>query len=143
VVAYSFQPRFVAPILDGRKTHTLRAGRRRHAAIGETMQLYTGMRTTSCRKIGEAICDRIYAVQLMFDHRTPIVFYHPLPIARGAYLRDHERPVVDKPDPDAFARSDGFTDFADMREFWFQTHDLRHGAEWHGFLIGWKDFSCA
>lgn len=42
MVAYSFQPRFAAPIEQGLKTHTLRAaGKRRHARVGEALQLYS------------------------------------------------------------------------------------------------------
>lgn len=51
MVAYSFQKQFVAPILSGIKRQTIRSERRRHARPGETLQLYTGMRTRHCTKI--------------------------------------------------------------------------------------------
>ena len=53
MVAYSLKPRFIPPILSGAKRQTIRAiSRRRHAIPGETLQLYTGMRTKQCRLIG-------------------------------------------------------------------------------------------
>ena len=46
VVALNFKQQFIPPILSGAKRQTIRAiGRRRHAIPGETLQLYTGMRT--------------------------------------------------------------------------------------------------
>lgn len=52
MVAYNFQSRFAGPIKRGEKSHTIRKnGKRRHARPGEPLQLYTGMRTKSCKKI--------------------------------------------------------------------------------------------
>ncbi|MCI4661449.1 MAG: hypothetical protein MRY63_06450 [Neomegalonema sp.] len=52
MVAYNFKDQFVQPISLGIKRQTIRrASRRRHAAVGELVQLYTGMRTKGCRKI--------------------------------------------------------------------------------------------
>jgi hypothetical protein len=48
MVAYSFNPIFVGPILAGTKRQTIRAERKRHARPGEAMQLYTGMMRWWC-----------------------------------------------------------------------------------------------
>ena len=67
MVAYSFRPRFIEPILGGRKRQTIRAiGRRRHARPGDPLQLYAGMRTRNCRLIGRAICIDVVEVGLRF-----------------------------------------------------------------------------
>lgn len=77
MVAYSFKRQFVAPIALGLgiacpngfapaagvvrpKRHTMRStGKRRHARPGEGLQLYWGMRTKSCLKIGDAKCIKV------------------------------------------------------------------------------------
>ena len=50
--AYTFQSRFAPLVASGEKRQTIRAiGKRRHAAVGDRIQLYTGMRTKACRKL--------------------------------------------------------------------------------------------
>ena len=59
MVAYSFMEQFQRPILQGTKRHTLRAprtGRARHARVGDELQLYFGLRTKACRRLGTAHC---------------------------------------------------------------------------------------
>ncbi len=41
---YNFKARFVPFVLDGSKTHTIRAKRRYPAKPGDTLYLYTGLR---------------------------------------------------------------------------------------------------
>jgi hypothetical protein len=59
MVAYSFQKQFVPAIISGKKRQTIRAfGKRRHAYVGEPIQLYVGMRTKQCAKIiPDQICN--------------------------------------------------------------------------------------
>src|SRR5579859_6979563 len=94
MVAYSFRPRFVAAIKIGLglpvqiedrdpesttmllpKRQTIRAvGDKRHAQPGEKIQLYTGMRTKHCRKIGEAVCVSVQAIEFNVNqHSMPIM----------------------------------------------------------------------
>ncbi len=57
--AYGFQLRFVPFIEEESKNCTVRAlrfGKVPHVKPGGTMQLYTGLRTKQCRKIGDATC---------------------------------------------------------------------------------------
>ncbi len=58
MVAYSFKQRFLDPIVSGTKTQTIRGnGKRRHARVGDSLQLYCGMRTKACMKIiADPIC---------------------------------------------------------------------------------------
>ena len=57
MVAYNFKKQFAALVESGEKKQTIRAiGRRRHAAPGNALQLYTGQRTKSCRKLLDAVC---------------------------------------------------------------------------------------
>lgn len=138
MVAYSFKPRFVNPILKGLgqlsldpagpivphvhpKRQTIRAvGKRRHARPGETLQLYTGMRTRQCRKIGEARCVDVLPIRI-------VVREHSMPISLdGAHVGGGRS--------QDFARADGFTGIEDMHEFWKREHGL---GTFHGLLIRW------
>ena len=105
MVAYSFKARFAPPILDGTKPGTIRADRKRHARPGEIMQLYTGMRTRSCKLIMRAPCTKVWPVRILLERRPEII--------------DGPEKVENL---DAFAVSDGFADFDDMARFWHDNH---------------------
>lgn len=120
MVAYSFRPRFVDPILAGTKRQTIRSiGLRRHAMSGQQLQLYTGMRTKQCRLIGRAECLRCEGIKLSFVHH-------------GGVITESLGHLVDL---DGFARSDGFADWDDMRAFWRAEHG--EPAEWSGIIVTW------
>lgn len=132
MVAYSFQSRFIEPILAGSKRQTIRADRRRHARAGEELQLYAGMRTRHCRLIARASCQSVTPVRLTF-HRGhgPLVFH-----VGGQVLSADEM--------EAFAVADGFGaggGFAvlDMCAFWLDRHGPR-GEDmltFSGWCIAW------
>ena len=68
--AYSFQERFIPFIEEGSKNCTVRAlrlGRVQHVKPGQTMQLYTGLRTKQCRKIGNATCFGVKKIEIKRD----------------------------------------------------------------------------
>lgn len=122
MVAYSCQKRFEAPIEQGFKTQTIRAhGRRRHARIGERVQLYVAMRTKQCRLILEATCIAVHDCRLVFERSC---------LTRATI---DGQPIKDI---DAFATSDGFTDAAEMGKFWEDQHGLTDGF-FDGVLIEW------
>lgn len=144
MVAYSFQKMFAEDIRFGLKWHTVRGERKRHARPGETMQLYTGMRTKHCKRIIED--PKVEAVQ-------PIMLGFEPPCVLIEVMIDGQRRH-----PSTFAALDGFrgwrfrvpakwTGHADdrwsqgpaeaMGAFW------RHNAgmfvpEWQGWIIQWQ-----
>lgn len=135
MVAYSFKKRFVTPIKVGLgqiehipgteyvpKRQTIRAiGKRRHARPGETLQLYSGMRTKQCFKIGEARCKAVRRIRIdVREHSMPtsIEGQH----IGGGRLRD-------------FAQADGFAHAEDMLAFWKENHGL---GVFDGILIEWE-----
>lgn len=140
MVAYSFNKRFVSPIRVGLgikihhepgdahvytpKRQTIRAtGKRRHARPGETLQLYHGMRTKQCFKIGEARCTDV----------VPIIIRVPRDDAwLSVKIADEPEKLAD----DAFAQADGFASVEDMWLFWRQEHPLVR--TFTGFLIRWE-----
>lgn len=106
MVAYSFKGRFAQPILDGTKIGTIRDDRKGHghAKPGQALQLYTGMRTTSCRLVARETCCHVFPVVLAFRQRAVAVSVHGV-----------SKPIVDL---NAFAIADGFASFDEMTTFW-------------------------
>lgn len=134
MVAYSFKPQFEEPIATLAKRQTVRGHRRRHARVGEPMQLYCGMRTRHCRKIltPDPVCTALLTIRIDLDKRHPEMIVAMQ--IDGGWLSDAE--IED------FAVADGFgSGLADgfarrrMGEFWIEEHD------WNGFmgaLIRWE-----
>jgi hypothetical protein len=126
MAAYNFQERFVGPILSGTKTQTIRpVGKRRHAKPGERLQLYTGMRTASCRKILEEdpVCLQVQSVELNF---LPTDVSNWLIAVDGQFLL---REAFDE-----FASRDGFNSIEEMAETFRKLYD---GARDDMLLITW------
>lgn len=132
MVAYSFKKRFAPPILlgltpgpltEGMKRQTIRNDRKRHARPTEELQLYTGMRTSSCLLLGKPICTAVAPVRLILGHV-------------GLVEIDGEPGVADAKGLDLFARFDGFRDWADLRAFWAEAHE--GVVDFVGVLIRWR-----
>ncbi|MEL7114001.1 MAG: hypothetical protein AAGP08_00170 [Pseudomonadota bacterium] len=126
MVAYSFTKRFRDPIQRGVKTQTVRMPRKRHARVGEPIQLYTGMQTKYCRKvIDDPICTAVHSIAVYFDKgRVPEI--ERITVG-GVSVRDL----------DAFARRDGFKHAADMAAFWRTQQDVSQGFAFLGVVIEW------
>lgn len=118
MVAYNFQVKFADAVASGQKRQTIRAPRKddRHAKPGDKLQLFTGMRTKSCRKLIEPdpTCIRVEALTIDRD---------------GIHYADGGECTT----PDVVARRDGFADFSAMLA-WFET---THGLPFSGVLIQW------
>jgi hypothetical protein len=121
MVAYSFKSQFAAPIAARTKVQTIRAERKRHARLGETLQLYTAMRTVHCRLIGLAICIGVGEVRLDLKQGR-------VDLWTGIQL-------TTPADLDAYAIRDGFADWAAMRLFWAKTHPA--ATTFTGVAIEW------
>ena len=135
MVAYSFKKRFIEPIRVGLSTislsfdcppkrQTIRAlGKRRHARRGETLQLYTAMRTRQCRKIGDARCVKTDNITLRI-------------CSDGDLLVTIGGKLMLPADVDGFAQDDGFEGHEDMWLFWRENHpDTEY---FNGVLILWE-----
>jgi len=114
MVAYNFQGRFADAVESGEKHQTIRAeGKRRHAHPGDKLQLYSGQRTKSCRKLREAICDDVMPIKINEDGVTIC-----------------GTPVIDL---ELLARLDGFISWAEMRDWFAKVH----GLPFKGIMIQW------
>jgi len=126
MVAYSFKKQFVAPIKALTKGQTIRANRKRHARPGETLQLYTAMRTKHCTLIGTATCFTIQPIRIDIEEAV-------ITVLTGKSLIT----LTGLAAVDAFARRDGFEDWFEMRDFWRVNHKT---AVFCGVLIRWTNF---
>jgi hypothetical protein len=126
MVAYSFNPRFGQPIVDRTKGGTIRSNRKRHARPGEALQLYQGMRTKRCRLISREVCLDVQPAELNFRLQC-------VTVARATWIHAHAL--------DAFARFDGFVDWAALRQFWRETHDTT--TAFTGHHIRWLPWPTA
>ena len=104
---YNFQKRFARFVRDGSKRHTIRAKRKHPDKPGDTLHLYTGLRTKNAELLGRAICVRVEDIRI--DQNCGV-------LVDGERLRLSER--------NALAFCDGFRSrgvdhaFEEMMEFW-------------------------
>lgn len=99
MVAYNFKKYFAPQIADHTKEHTIRGNRRRHAHVGELVQLYFGLRTKHAAKIiSDPTCIAV----------LPIIIESTDLIDAGiAYIEMNGIPLR-RDEIEAFAISDGF-----------------------------------
>ena len=126
--AYNFKARFAEAVENGFKQangqpvpkgatikrQTVRPKRRRPTRPGDMIYGYTGMRTKSCRKLGEA---RVTCVK-------PVDIYPGAPpagIAGSLCVDGHFLNPIER---ELFARADGFATERDLFRFFGQTYGL-------------------
>lgn len=128
MVAYSFQKQFAEPIIAGTKRQTIRA--RAKAKPGDRLQLYTGMRTKACRKIGDAVCAETYRISITISE-------HHIRIEGNGRAIHYTSEIQ----AEAFARTDGFAGWTDMVAFFSKYHP---GVDtFEGILTIWRNFTPA
>jgi len=115
--AYNFKAQFADDVENGRKRQTIRPKRKRKTKPGETLFLYTGMRTKKCRKLCEVVCESV----------TPIKIYSGLRIRVGNGWLSSIAGVGD------LALSDGFKNVNEFYEFF----EKQYGLPFEGELIKW------
>jgi hypothetical protein len=123
MAAYNFQLRFVERILNGTKRHTIRATRKRRTKVGETLYLFTGMRTKKCKRLLEVVCTKVGDIDIFL---CPLVFggYGAGVVIDGEALDESER--------ERLAWADGFASFKAMLDFW------EGKLPFHGEIIHWN-----
>ncbi|WPJ67995.1 hypothetical protein STOPSMEL_19 [Sinorhizobium phage StopSmel] len=141
MVAYSFKPIFEPQVASGIKLQTVRGQRRRHARLGEAVQLYVGLRTRFCRKIvhPDPIC----------TDTLPIVIETSSLIDSIIAAIDINGRQLHRDEIEEFARDDGFaperinglaldmigkTARDNMGAFWKANHAI---GRFSGELIKW------
>lgn len=117
-MTYNFQSRFVPSIRCGEKLSTIRRPRLdgKLPKVGDTLHLFTGMRTKSCLFIQDVRCAAVSRV--VID-------------ANG--IRVNGQPLTSL-FADDLARRDGFKDFSQMLTWFLENHEL----PFTGNLIEWR-----
>jgi hypothetical protein len=126
---YSFQERFVEPILSGRKKHTIRAIRKNPDKAGNILHLYTGLRTKKAKLLMRAPCVKVEDIRIemrKYEGQSILCkgLTFPHVIVDGIDLSADEK--------EALAYTDGFSTFAEMMAFW----DGR--LPFTGHIIHWR-----
>ena len=119
---YNFKARFAPRILDGSKTHTIRPMRAIADKPGNTLHLYTGLRTKSARLLMRVECVRIEAIEI--DACGHECNCDPMIAIDGVELSESER--------EAFAIRDGFENADDFMNFWAGRLPFK------GQIVHWK-----
>lgn len=121
--ALSFMSRFAPLVESGQKRQTIRKVRKRPIKVGDTLYLYTGMRTKKCRKLGEVVCSEVFGIEI--DEYGCL----------WRDCKDHTDSlrVVYAPELGYIAHDDGFRSYEEMRA-WFEKI---HGLPFSGVLIRW------
>ncbi|MEM6384351.1 MAG: ASCH domain-containing protein [Pseudomonadota bacterium] len=125
MVAYNFQRQFWLPIRAGTKRQTVRAHRKRHAHIGEPIQLYGGMRTKQCEKlIPDPFCIGIDDIVIRLQQA-----------AAGTHMWvEINGCPLDEAEVASFAKADGFLSAPEFGHFWLKTHGP---GTFEGVVIRW------
>ena len=113
--AINFKKQFAELVESEEKRQTIRPLRKCPIKPGETLLLYTGMRTKQCRKLKEVVCKNV----------SPIVVGPRWIRLNGEVLEDEEMFKM--------ARRDGFRRTLDFFNFFRKQYSL----PFHGVLIQW------
>lgn len=114
--AYNFKARFADLVELGRKPHTIRQQRKNPTHPGDTLYLYTGMRTRACRLLRTEHCSAVIPIQI---HKEGIML--------GGRCISHDQ-------RESLAHHDGFPSWGHMRAFF----DAEYGLPILGMeLICW------
>ena len=125
--ALNFQKRFAPLVEDGSKRTTIRLWRKRPFKVGDRLYLYTGQRTKSCRKLGEAVCTD--AGQIRIDDSGLVLWLKPVSGERLTPLDSPPEAALTQ----VIAQGDGFVDFNDMKKWFRHTH----GLPFEGQIVFW------
>jgi hypothetical protein len=139
-----FQKQFAGKVVSGEKKQTIRAYRKRPFKVGDKLQLYTGLRTKACRKLGEAVCISARDVEIIGSKGCATLYpdakywnvWHSHILISGRYI----------PEKSLFAEDDGFgiyKPFEKFLDFFFPNEVLFEPAKrlyrFRGQLIKWDE----
>lgn len=115
--ALNFKKQFAPLVESGQKRQTIRAKRRdgRNPHIGDTLYLFCGLRTKSCRRLGQAVCLSVEEIHIDWTG---------INVAGDWIAKGQEA---------AFARADGFSSLSNMYDYFNKEHTL----PFDGLLLKW------
>jgi hypothetical protein len=113
--AINFKKEFAEKVKDGSKRQTIRPVRKNPIKKGDTLYLYTGMRTKNCRKLKDVICKDVQKIKI---HEVAI---------------EIEDEQILPPFRNMIATNDGFECLADLVYFFRN----QYGLPFEGVIIYW------
>jgi hypothetical protein len=116
--ALNFKKQFADAVESGQKRQTIRGYRKdsRNPQPGQTLFLFTGLRSKYCRRLGEAECKNVTKLHIG-EHFAVVKGVHSLGVE----------------DIETFAKADGFNNSGEFFDFFKQNH----GLPFYGLLIEW------
>lgn len=107
------------------KRQTIRSFRKdgRDPKVGDILYLYTGMRTSSCMKLGEVKCSAVMDIEITNDGV----------IDKTTSFNGRYEMIQTKSGLDTFAIADGFSNWLELKNWFAKTH----GLPFKGKLIKW------
>lgn len=115
--ALNFMKRLAPLIESGAKRHTVRRKAKRPIKSGDSLYLFTGMRTKHCRRLMDTECTHVQRIQIRSDRTLHIG------ATRVPYIA-----------ADDFAKADGLRDFAELA-VWISDN---YGLPFDGVVIHWR-----
>jgi hypothetical protein len=103
----NFKKQFAAEVAAGIKRQTIRAKRKIPIKPGDKLTLYTGQRTKSCEKLGDAVCTETKEIEIVSEND---VILDGIKLSRGGIRR--------------LANADGFVFTNKFIKFFEKTHGL-------------------
>ena len=116
MTSFSFKPEFVDKILSGEKQSTIRSTKR--CEVGDTMQLYIGMRTKKCKKLMDVVCIGV----------APII------VSAHSQWKLGETEGNVKPSVAPLHEQEGFMNVQAMVEFFRE----EYGLPYRGWIHAWR-----
>lgn len=113
----SFKKRFAGKVRNGSKCQTIRAFRKYPIRQGETLYLYTALRTKFAKRLRVVKCKSVNRIDISFNKPLIIIWY-----STDESLALHTIYQLNE-----FAKADGFSDWDDMKSFWIQEHGVKKG----------------
>lgn len=117
----NFQARFAPLVESGEKRQTIRANRKRPIKVGDTLYLYTGLRSPGARLLTTAVCSEAWTIELRQTQARPEILFDGKPLSWNG-LGAH-----------ALAVRDGFENILELLA-WFER---THGFPFRGQVIRW------
>ena len=122
--AYNFKKQFAPMVESGLKRQTIRLPRKRPTRVGDTLYLYTGMRTKQCRKLRVEKCTSVWTIEIATPSDISLWDYDAF--TRSPWLLRYD-------DMLALANADGFETIGAMTDFFA----AQYGLPFTGRVIRW------
>ena len=117
-----FKKRFVEPILNGTKIHTIREDKRNRWKVGNKIHFATGVRTKSYNQFAEGEVSEIFHIRVYYYPEGPAVDIYPWDCSSLLCLTEDQ--------VEELAKNDGFNSTEDFFD-WFD-------KDFEGKLICWQ-----